>query len=138
MSEYHAAIGLAELDGWPAKCQAFGRVADAYRRRFAGVGADHHLYCAPQVASCYALLQATDADHAETLHETLYEMGVETRSWYGSGIHGHEHFRCAARAAVPVTSALLPTLIGLPMAPDLSEDDIELIAGAVETGLGIR
>ena len=38
MSEYHAAVGLAELDDWPAKRRAFGDVADRYRDRFAASG----------------------------------------------------------------------------------------------------
>ena len=31
MSEYHAAVGLAELDAWPAKHHAFLGVADTYK-----------------------------------------------------------------------------------------------------------
>src|SRR4029078_4749782 len=31
MSEYHAAIGLAELDGWDEKRRAILRAAEAYR-----------------------------------------------------------------------------------------------------------
>ena len=38
MSEYHAAVGLAELDAWPQKCHAFDVVARAYRQRMAAAG----------------------------------------------------------------------------------------------------
>ena len=38
MSEYHAAVGLAELDGWPEKRLALEAVADNYRRRLGDVG----------------------------------------------------------------------------------------------------
>ena len=31
MSEYHAAVGLAELDAWPAKHHAFLRMAETYK-----------------------------------------------------------------------------------------------------------
>src|SRR5207245_1355138 len=35
MSEYHAAVGLAELDGWTEKLAAFRVVAERYRQAFA-------------------------------------------------------------------------------------------------------
>jgi dTDP-4-amino-4,6-dideoxygalactose transaminase len=34
MSEYHAAVGLAELDGWEGKLNAYRAVADMYRQGF--------------------------------------------------------------------------------------------------------
>ena len=101
MSEYHAAVGLAELDAWPTKAQAFRAVADEYRLRLAALGLGDRLLATPAVAGCYVLFRCGDVDEAIRVQETLASCGVEFRSWYGLGLHTQPHFRdvLARRAA---------------------------------------
>ena len=61
MSEYHAAVGLAEFQGWPAKRLAFQAVADRYRQRLDSVGLRSRCVAAPTVSGCYVLFQCRDA-----------------------------------------------------------------------------
>ena len=45
MSEYHAAVGLAELDGWEAKRSALSTVVSRYKRRFREAAFDRSVHC---------------------------------------------------------------------------------------------
>jgi dTDP-4-amino-4,6-dideoxygalactose transaminase len=135
MSEYHAAVGLAELDTWPAKRQNFLDVADTYRQRMQEVGLGERLVAAPAVAACYVLYRSTDAREAACVKKSLTGGHVAFRSWYGTGIHGQPHFSSVSRDALDVTDRLAPLLIGLPVAPDLAESDVARVVDAVHRGV---
>ena len=83
MSEYHAAVGLAELDAWPAKAQAFQTTANKYRAQLRGVGLADRLIAAPAVAGCYILFQCATSDEADGIQRSLSACGVDFRLWYG-------------------------------------------------------
>ena len=87
MSEYHAAVGLAELDGWPAKRAAFREVAGIYRRLLDAIGLGGRAFTAPDVAGCYALLRCADPVEASSVLRTFEESNIESRLWYGHGLH---------------------------------------------------
>jgi dTDP-4-amino-4,6-dideoxygalactose transaminase len=128
LSEYHAAVGLAELDGWAAKHDALLRVAASYRRMFDGSTFGHRLVAAPEIASCYVLLQADTVAASVSLQRDFDSCGVDTRLWYGTGLQAQHCYRELPRDPVDVTENLAPRLIGLPMAPDLSDEAIARIA----------
>src|SRR4051812_16521561 len=50
LSEYHAAVGLAELEGWNARQEATARVLELYRKSFDRLGLTDRLICGPEVA----------------------------------------------------------------------------------------
>src|SRR5262249_23402697 len=60
MSEYHAAIGLAELHGWDEKRVAYARVSDHYRDCASRLGLGARLIIPPLLAWCYARGGARD------------------------------------------------------------------------------
>jgi len=131
LSEYHAAVGLAELDQWTGTHNAFLDVAQQYRCAFAASLPNHRLVVAPEVASCYALLEAESADAATEIRRHLEESNVDTRLWYGEGLQRHDCYRDLPRDSVDVTQSLAPRLIGLPMACDLTNDAIERIVATI-------
>jgi dTDP-4-amino-4,6-dideoxygalactose transaminase len=135
MSEYHAAVGLAELDTWPSKRRDFLAVADTYKRRMQDVGLGARLVAAPAVAACYVLYRSTDAHEAACVKESLTGGHVGFRSWYGTGVHGQPHYSSVSRDALDVTDRLAPLLIGLPVAPDLAERDVARVVDAVHRGV---
>ena len=51
MSEYHAAVGLAELDGWAEKRSTLQAVGGCYRRQLAGAGLLDRLIATPDISS---------------------------------------------------------------------------------------
>ena len=119
LSEYHAAVGLAELDGWSDKQKALCRVARLYADAMRLAGLTPRLITAPTIASCYVLFRASNAQEADTVAEALRDHRIGFRVWYGSGVHRHAHFHESARDDLQVTGDLAPVLIGLPVAPDL-------------------
>jgi dTDP-4-amino-4,6-dideoxygalactose transaminase len=134
MSEYHAAVGLAELDGWEGKRAAYARVFDVYRDCAARHGIGERFFTPPLIASCYAMYEAASYGKAQSVRAALTDAGVEHRNWYGLGLHREPYFAAAARDALPGVESLAPRLIGLPTALDLESTDIESIVGAVARG----
>ena len=131
MSEYHAAVGLAELDGWPAKRAAFQSVATAYRRNADAARIGSRVIVAPEVAGCYALFRCTDGEEAADVLHSLSSAQIETRFWYGQGLHRQPYYADASRDSVPVTETIAPLTIALPMALDLPEEAIQRVLSTV-------
>jgi dTDP-4-amino-4,6-dideoxygalactose transaminase len=129
MSEYHAAVGLAELDGWSVKRANLRHVAATYRDRAAEYGLCIH--AAPNVSSCYVLFDAASEEESGATQSFLERRGIDCRLWYGYGLHRQPYFRAAAHDPLPVTEALAPRLIGIPVAADLSDAAIERIVTAL-------
>jgi dTDP-4-amino-4,6-dideoxygalactose transaminase len=127
MSEYHAAIGLAEHDGWADKRDALEAVARSYRRESDLAGVGRSLLAFPDVSSCYVLFRAPNAPEAEALCRRLDADGIDYRFWYGNGLLHHAHFAAIAHDDTAVAAAIAPTVVGLPVAPDLPAPDIARI-----------
>ncbi|CAN5185255.1 hypothetical protein BH11PSE14_BH11PSE14_09930 [soil metagenome] len=135
MSEYHAAVGLAELDGWDEKRRAMRRVAELYRQAFTALGLSSSLHVAPSVAPNYALYLAADPWQSRRVCAALAADNLEFRQWYGLGLHRQTHFSGLSRGSLQVTDDLALRLLGLPNAPDLGDDVIARIAHAVAAGV---
>jgi len=137
LSEYHAAIGLAELAGWEEKQARLVRTAARYRSLLKGCGLADRFVGAPEVSGMYALFDCHDEAEAGRLCKQLEVSDIGYRRWYGLGLHRETYFEHASGEPLPVTSRLAPRLIGLPMAPDLPESDqlrvVEAVAEAVST-----
>ena len=127
-SEYQAAVGLAELDEWPQKHARLAAVANEYRRCLAGTSLATSLIATPDISSSYILLCCDGAVQAERIQQALTEQRIDTRRWYGYGLHRHHYYAGITRDDLSVTARLAPTLIGLPLATDLSGEVIRRIA----------
>jgi dTDP-4-amino-4,6-dideoxygalactose transaminase len=134
MSEYHAAVGLAELDGWPSKLEAWQRVAECYRRHLRQAGIDGGFYGAPEVGPNYPLFLCRSAQEAEGMTEALGRSRIDYRRWYGFGLHRHTYYRGIEHDGLSVSEDVAHRLIGLPVAPDLAESDVARIVDALLAG----
>lgn len=130
MSEYHAAVGLAEDDGWAQKSSALQRVVDTYQRLLGDM-----FHGASRIGLSYGLLLCRTHAEAEAVLRAFDQAEIGSRHWYGDGLHRQSLYTNASRDSLPVTEDLAPRLIGLPMAPDLTEEDIKRVAAAVQEGL---
>lgn len=137
MSEYHAAVGLAELDGWPEKRQALQAVADRYRKAMAEAGLAARFLGAPDIGLTYVLFRCHDAGEAARVPEALRRAGVDTRLWYGKGLHTQSCYAALPHDPLPVTDSLAPCLLGLPLAPDLTDAQIARVTAALAEALAI-
>jgi dTDP-4-amino-4,6-dideoxygalactose transaminase len=136
MSEYHAAVALAELDGWQTKRLQFQAVTHAYREAFMSLGLGDSLITAPSIASNYVLFHAKHPQEAETVRQALERVKIESRLWYGLGVHRHPYYRSVSMDSLPVSDRIAPCLLGLPVASDMAEPDIRRIATIIGAAIG--
>lgn len=136
LSEYHAAIGLAELDGWAEKRQAYLRVAATYSEAAAAAGLSHRVVVDTQRANPYALFLASDADEASIIGRALNNAAIDWRLWYGRGLHRQTYFNMPGSHRFPITDAVSPAIIGLPFAIDLGRDEVDRVIRAVASVCG--
>jgi dTDP-4-amino-4,6-dideoxygalactose transaminase len=136
MSEYHAAVGLAELHGWQEKLAALQRVAGLYRTEAEGAGIPHHLITTPEISSCYILFRSTNTLQAAAVTSALKRDGIGYRFWYGGGLQSQPHFQKARRDdGLEVTEQTAGTLIGLPVAPDLDGRTVARVVATLHAGM---
>ncbi|HQT62238.1 MAG TPA: DegT/DnrJ/EryC1/StrS family aminotransferase [Acidiphilium sp.] len=134
LSEYHAAIGLAWLDGLDQRITARRRVAADYRAAAAAHGLADRLILPPEIASCYALFRADTGAEADAVAAALAAAGIETRRWYGLGVQAESYFRAHGAAPLPETERLAARILGLPIAEDIGAADIARILRTLATG----
>lgn len=137
LSEYHAAVGLAMLDGFAARRAEYARVAGDYCHLASGSGRQGRalggrLHLPPAVSSAYVLFEAATAPGMDRAEAALLARRVETRRWYGRGVHVQSHFAPPGGLALPATTDLCHRLLGLPMAPDMTAADIALTLDILE------
>lgn len=135
MSEYHAAVGLAALDCWPKTQAAFAGVVASYRRRMEIDGLAHRFLAAPEISLSYGLFRCANGSECTGLQATLSEAGIDTRLWYGRGLHRQSYFAARSRDSLEETDRIAGTLLGLPMALDLTDAQVERIVAALAFGL---
>ena len=136
LSEYHAAVGLAELDCWAEKHASLCAVAGAYRERLAGTELAPRLLVAPDISSSYVLMFCRSAVEAERIQNSLRQSKVEFRLWYGRGLHRHGYFSALPHDPLEVTDSIAPRVLRLPLAVDLSPAAIGYVAEALLRGSG--
>lgn len=136
MSEYAAAVGLAELDGWQEKRNAYLGVFQRYRSAMGDLGRGRRLWGPPEISSSYILLECASSAEAQALTQTLARESIDTRLWYGAGINQQSHFKHARRLADPPDGVVdAGALVGLPVAPDLTREDVDRVCAAVRRQL---
>lgn len=139
LSEYAAAVGLAQWMRWPALQARRRERWESYRERLLelprlSVQAGFEEGVLPtNVVLCLPCPVATA--------DTLGRWGIETRRWYCPPLHQHPAFAgCpaigpAGTAALPVTEQLATGSLGLPWHGFLEKDDMTLIVEALRTVL---
>jgi len=135
MSEYHAAVAHAALDRWPETRAVFGRVAELYR---AETRPDNQISIVPGDGDDFvtSTIMMQHEDYLTEEFETrLQELGVETRRWWGGGVHHQIAYRRFSRDPLPNTAELAGHTIGLPCHPDLTAEDIAEICRRVRQAL---
>ncbi|WP_165222000.1 DegT/DnrJ/EryC1/StrS family aminotransferase [Affinirhizobium pseudoryzae] len=125
MSEYTAAVALAELDNFANKLDRWAAVAMAYSATQQASGV--RLWTAPDISSCYVLAEARTAAHAAILRARLTEKGIDIRNWYGAGLSAHPAYAHLRKDVLTASDDVASRIIGLPCFTGLSEQDIRRI-----------
>jgi dTDP-4-amino-4,6-dideoxygalactose transaminase len=140
LSEYHAAVGHAALDEWPQSRRAFQRVALNYGRALADLPGVSLLegYGERWVTSTAILrLEGSDAPDIDLFAGALAVSGIDTRQWWGRGLHRQPAFADCPRTPLPQTDRLAATTLGLPCFPDLSAGAAVRVARAIASAMGV-
>jgi perosamine synthetase len=129
MTNICAAIGLAQLEQADIILTKKSRVADWYKKglqdlplRLQGETADakhSHWMCSVAV---------DNAEHRQPLRDYLRASGIETRPFF---YPAHTLPHCTRKVHLPVAESLSRRGISLPSYPDLSEEQVETICGAM-------
>lgn len=131
ISEYHAAIGLAEMDAWQVKRQGFITAARAYRNHAVEHGLGQRITIDTTHANPYALFSARNYEEAKAVQRELNRQQIGYRFWYGKGLHHQPEYRHCPSDPQVITGHLAPCLIGLPFATDMAPAAIARIVTAI-------
>lgn len=152
LSEYHAAVGLAQIARWPMRQLKRARVDAAYQVYMKSCS---HLWTTQSFtdAESYSdnvliphpvrhnrstmpvLLHAGVRVGVESVQEQLLQQGIGTRLWYNPGLHRQPHWVMCEQVYRPGESTLAMVerlnerLIGLPFHNFLEPRDIGFIVG---------
>ena len=129
-SEYHAAVGLAQLARAECVLEKRRQVL-AWYRSLLPASLLRPLPAGDDPASCPAMLPVHTGARADQVAAQLARAGIETRRWYYPPLHQHAAFRGVARNAtgtLTVTEALAQGLVGIPFHSHLREADIRFVA----------
>lgn len=128
MSEYHAAVALANLDVWPETRRQHLHITEQYRQRIErleGVTLQPG-YGTGWVSSTTNVMLPPNG--AISVARRLLTTGIETRSWWGQGCHMQAAFQDCPRMALPVTEDLASRVLGLPHFAGMREEDVDRVA----------
>jgi len=128
LSEYAAAIGLAGLDEWPARRAAFQKAALRYRENLKDVsGVSLPAGWGEAWVSTTCVVTLDDPAATPRVLDRLHAARVETRAWWGRGMHTHRAFENFPRLPLPMTGRLAQTVIGLPFYIDMGTAEIDRV-----------
>lgn len=134
MSELHAAVGLAGLAEWQARRQSLATLCGSLATALAGVP---HVRLQPGwgrdwiSATCVVRLSVCIA----TVEDVLAQSGIETRRWWGDGLHAQPAFAQCPHTALTVGERLAGSTLGLPCHLNLTPMEIDRIATALHQGV---
>jgi dTDP-4-amino-4,6-dideoxygalactose transaminase len=132
ISEYTAAVGLAELDGWSHKRAAWARVAEDYIRIAAEDASLGEVQLIPnhkpgQWISSYMHAQFKDSAQRDDAKARLDKNLIETRQWWNQGIHREPGYGKYPRTSMPNTDCIASVTLGLPCHTGLETTNIKKI-----------
>jgi dTDP-4-amino-4,6-dideoxygalactose transaminase len=136
LSEYHAAIGLAQLQKWRETRRTWLRVGAAYRDAFA----DHpRIHCLPGYGEHWTSSAAVFrfvGHSASTLTAELSRNNVESRRWWQRGVSHHPAFGEVACGSLENTELLAAETLALPCYLTLRDSVIKSVVKAVTLVIG--
>ena len=125
MSEYHAIIGLCEMETWADKRDRFRRVGASYLEQARTLELDPQIIADGDHALPYVHYLAETADEATQVTSALDIARIGWRCWYGLGLRSHPAFNESPAVALPQAESLMARLISLPMAVDMTPQDVQ-------------
>lgn len=131
MSEYSAAVALADLEFLPDKRRQLTERAERYRSGLSNFkGADLQKGFGENWIGTF-LNVWLEKPNASQLIDRLKAEGIETRMWWGGGLHRHPEFGKLERTDLSTTNQLANCFLGLPFWVDLPMADIDRVVATL-------
>jgi dTDP-4-amino-4,6-dideoxygalactose transaminase len=139
LSEYHAAVGLAALDAWPATRHRLAAAAVACAKALAVVpGVRSMAGCGTDwISTTWVVefdppaLAGLGAAAIDRIAAALEARGIGARRWWGRGLHRHDAFAGCPRGPLPVAEDLAERTLGLPFRVDQTPSEALGVAAAL-------
>jgi len=123
-SEYNAAIGMATLDHWQHYRAEWARVQGFYIDALS----KHCIPCWMDKDWATTTCNVIVPHKATELAQLLRAHNIDTRRWWETGCHVHPAYRGLPVAGeLPVTQYLGQSMLGLPGAMDLAEEQLRYV-----------
>lgn len=133
MSEYDAAVVNARLDGWPDEAPEWF----AARKKSLLVTEQIGLEATPEAMrgiGPYWVALFNSSQKREFALRRLKEAGIETRLWWGSGLHRMPAFADIKRGPLVTVEDLSQRYLGLPFFLDMTSKDFGRISDLLSSG----
>lgn len=128
MSEVTAAYGLASLDAWQSGLKDRWRaVVEQAKSITASVGLDCFFAVKEDYCSPYWILKLNSSADRKSLIREMDLSGIETRDWWGRGMHVMKPFLGINRGNLENTLSWADTSAALPLYPSMTLDDFKSI-----------
>lgn len=138
MSEINAAFGLLQLKGVDEALQKRKAIDIHYRKALAGVKGISTLKASGESVANYAyfpiLVQPDYPLSRDALYKKLHDNGIYARRYFFPLISDFPMYRgmpSASHANLPVAKKMAEQVICLPIYPDLSTEQVDLITGMI-------
>lgn len=138
LSEYHAAVAHASLDGWHAQAAQRSEIYAAYRQALESRCGERLQWQAGQALAAPTLfcIRLPDAASRERLEQQASSLGVATRRWYQPLLHQHgEAVQPLVVLPTPNAEKVASGLIGLPFSCFINHTQIQYIADIVSSAV---
>ena len=131
MSNILAAIGIEQLERFPDFSRKRRNLACYYKRELAGVdGVTLLSHNYDEMIPHIYVVRLPEKIGRQQLQQKLAELGIQT------GIHYQPNHQLAlyggGKVSLPIVDAIYPSLLSLPLHPDLLEIDVAYIAKTLQ------
>ena len=83
----------------------------------------------------YVIFACPSSAEAARVQDALRRDNIDWRLWYSGGLQTQSYFAQLPGDRLRATEQLMPRLLGLPMAPDLTDDEIARVVSCVAAGV---
>ena len=126
LSEYHAAIGLASLDEWEGRLTQYRRLAACYVEALSARSSSD-IEPEPGYSDRWmsnSMPIRVHEDRRQDVIATLHDAGVETRMWWGTGLHRQPRYADLPSGPLPNTEAIARRSLSLPFYFGMKKDNV--------------
>ena len=128
LSEYSAAIALSSLDYFDVSQRKLRIKQELAHRISKELGLEVHPAMSKGIITPYWIVKLPSDKLVNDCIQRCESQNIETRLWWGMGLHTHGAFRNIKMGSVPVTDMLSRQTLGMPLHSFLSNSDLKRIA----------